>query len=70
MKGVQHCTRTGLQCDEFPFSSTHEGKAGNGCSVRPINGLQNRNHGWTRLRIFYSRTRLADEDPSMMRTRS
>ncbi|WP_344953549.1 Ig-like domain-containing protein [Sphaerisporangium flaviroseum] len=70
LKGVQHYTQAGLQCDEFPFASTYQGKAGNDYSVKPINGVQNRNHGWTWLRTFYSRTRLADADPFYVRTRS
>ncbi|MFI6741226.1 Ig-like domain-containing protein [Nonomuraea sp. NPDC050451] len=70
LKWVQHYTQAGLQCDEFPFASTYQGKVGNDYSVRPINGLQNRNHGWTWLRTFYSRNRLADKDPFLVRTRS
>ncbi|MFI7134687.1 NucA/NucB deoxyribonuclease domain-containing protein [Nonomuraea sp. NPDC050153] len=70
LKWVQHYTQAGLQCDEFPFASTYQGKVGNDYSVRPINGLQNRNHGWTWLGTFYLRNRLADKDPFLVRTRS
>ncbi|WP_169980351.1 NucA/NucB deoxyribonuclease domain-containing protein [Microbispora sp. H10836] len=53
-----------LQCDEFPFASTHEGawSAGRNFSVQALSATDNGRDG-SDLGIFYARYRLTDNRP-------
>ncbi|GII81382.1 hypothetical protein Sru01_63640 [Sphaerisporangium rufum] len=55
--------RSGKQCDEYPFATTHEGaySAGTNVSVKPIDRLHNRDAG-NDLNFFYERFRILDGD--------
>ncbi|WP_256062362.1 NucA/NucB deoxyribonuclease domain-containing protein [Streptomyces sp. ScaeMP-e83] len=59
---------TPLQCDEYPFASTHEGSlAGNGrYSVRLIEGSDNENGG-SMLNSMYTLNRIIDGDAFFMK---
>lgn len=53
-----------LECDEFPFASTHEGawSAGRNFSVQALDGIDNGLAG-TELGVFYARYRLTNNRP-------
>lgn len=57
-------SRSGLQCDEYPFASTKEGstKGDNRYSVRLIDGKDNRKGG-ERIDQMYTLNRVLDGDP-------
>ncbi|MBG0831669.1 Ig-like domain-containing protein [Planomonospora sp. ID67723] len=72
LRGKQHYTAASLECDEFPFASTYEGAASLNYdySVKPVNKVHNNKHGWVWLNAFYSRNRIDDKDPFLVKTRS
>ncbi|HEX4817901.1 MAG TPA: NucA/NucB deoxyribonuclease domain-containing protein, partial [Nonomuraea sp.] len=68
--GYSSYKQTGRQCDEYPFASTRQGasKANGHYSIRAVDGIQNRNHGFIWLNQFYSRNRVVNEhDPFLVR---
>ncbi|TVZ38021.1 deoxyribonuclease NucA/NucB [Alteromonadaceae bacterium 2753L.S.0a.02] len=60
---------SGLDCDEYPFNSTHEGGVGNylmgGVSLKPINASHNRSAG-SSLGAFYNECGVSQNDPNDM----
>ena len=62
--------RSGKQCDEYPFATTHEGaaSAGNNVSVKPVDKLHNRDAG-NDLNFFYERFRILDGDKFWVRVK-
>ncbi|MFD5558150.1 NucA/NucB deoxyribonuclease domain-containing protein [Streptomyces sp. NPDC127068] len=53
-----------LECDEYPFATTHEGSTSGGerFSVRLISGMDNRKSG-NALNLTYTNNRVLDKDP-------
>ncbi|MBC2902449.1 NucA/NucB deoxyribonuclease domain-containing protein [Streptomyces cupreus] len=58
-----YSTSSNLDCDEYPYASTHQGasKAGTNYSARPINDSDNRSGGG-QLSAFYSFNRMLDTE--------
>jgi hypothetical protein len=61
--GPNYSANGALDCDEYPFKSTHEGafNAGTNYSARPISYSDNRSGG-AQLGAFYSFNRMLDGD--------
>lgn len=65
MRGVQHYTDAGFECDESPSSAPSRANEANGhYSVRPVRALHNNKHGLYWLRFFYSRNKVGNGNHS------